>query len=118
MRVRVIVQVDPATGERPPAGADLVVELRDTSNADAPSVTLASVHHPLPPGDEPALEIDLDVDDATIDPRASLTVFAQCIADSSRGRSKGDWITMESHPVRLGDHDESQSTKITLRQIR
>jgi putative lipoprotein len=114
----VIVQVDPATGERPPAGADLVVELRDTSIADAPSVTLATVRRALPSGDEPAAEIDLDVDDAMIDPRASLTVFAQCIADSSRGRTKGDWITTESYPVRPGDRDELQSTEITLRQIR
>lgn len=118
MRVRVAVVVEPATGEHPAAGADVEVQLRDTSRADAPSTVVASTSGRFPTVDEPTLEVELDVDDSAIDPRSTLTLFAQSIADTSEGRAKGDWITTESYPVRLHDVEIPDVIEVTLRQIR
>src|SRR5918997_1742446 len=40
--MRVVIELSADGPERPPAGASVHVELRDTSYADAPAVTLAS----------------------------------------------------------------------------
>jgi uncharacterized lipoprotein YbaY len=118
MRLGVVVRVDPGSPARPPTGADVLVELRDTSRVDAPSTTVASTHGVLPSGDDAALEVTFDVDHGSLAPGTALTVFAQSTADRSGRREKGDWITMESYPVPLGAADEYRSTEVTLRQIR
>jgi uncharacterized lipoprotein YbaY len=119
MRLHVIVRVDPTTPDRPPTGSKVVVELRDTSLADAPSVVVASGEGRIADGqDATVAEVDLDVDESAIDPRATLTVAAQATAGSRETRAPGDWITMESYPLRLDASEPKSSAAVDLRKIR
>jgi uncharacterized lipoprotein YbaY len=92
--VVIVVELRAEGQERPPAGSPVRVELRDTSYADAPAVTLASGTAQVTDGD-PFARVELEVDrvpDGT-------TVWAHVDVDGDGRVSSGDFITMASWPV-------------------
>ena len=110
----------------PDAGDPVRVEVRDTSLADAPSRLVAAADTVLERvGGGLAATATLDVDDDEATPGADLTVWARCRARSApdRGRvTPGDWITMESYPLRparrrAGDGVD-EATEVTVRRVR
>lgn len=115
-----VVIVPEAGGTPPPVGAPVRVELRDTSLADGPSRLVAAVETTFErTGSGVAAHAALDVDDDVFTPRTDVTVWARSPAAGSADRRRvaaGDWITMESYPVRQRDdgHDELE---VTVRRV-
>ncbi len=86
-----------AAGDGPPAGASVIVHVRDAGLADASSTTIAEARGKWREGTTPA-RVQLDVDDV----RDSLIVWAHVDVDGDGAVSKGDYITMQSYPLRGG----------------
>ncbi|HEX2221327.1 MAG TPA: hypothetical protein VHK06_02265 [Candidatus Limnocylindria bacterium] len=93
--VVIVVELRVEGQERPPAGSPVRVELRDTSYADAPAVTLASGTGRVADDGDALARVELEVDrvpDGT-------TVWAHVDVDGDGRVSSGDFITMASWPV-------------------
>jgi uncharacterized lipoprotein YbaY len=95
-----------AVGEPLPAGSSVRVEARDTSLADAPAVMLKRVDVAVPKaGRTTSVSVPIElpaVPDGT-------TVWAHVDVDRDGRVSKGDFVTVESYPVKIG------SPKMTIR---
>lgn len=110
---------------RPDAGDPVRVEVRDTSLADAPSRLVAAADTVLErAGGRLVATATLVVDDDEVTPGADLTVWARCRPSSGpdRGRvSPGDWITMESYPLRPARRRAGggvvEATEVTVRRV-
>lgn len=103
MKVRVEVVLDPRSQARAPEdGVKLRIELRDTSEADAPAKTVARwdgrVHRAN--GNTIGTAV-LEFDEASVDARARITVWVRVAASGAPRTAKGDWIVMESIVVPL-----------------
>jgi len=112
--VRVDVRVDPATGERPPPGTTVHVQLRDTSLADAPAQVLAESEAIVGEGAGPVLaSVELP------DPPAAdrVTVWAHADVAGNRKVSIGDYVTTQSHPV-PSPEQQPASLDVTVRPVR
>jgi hypothetical protein len=99
--VVVIVEVSAVAG-RPPAAAPVVVQVRDTSLADAPATVLAEARGQVR-GELGSwldtVEIGLPAGTAGRD----TTVWAHVDVDGDGRVSRGDFVTTASHPVPPGD---------------
>jgi uncharacterized lipoprotein YbaY len=96
VRVRVV-----SGGEgKPEPGTPVRVELRDVSLADAPSKVVASADTVVKEKTDGVIaDTTIEVDDATWQRVADLTLWAR-VASSGAGRTApGDWITMQSVPL-------------------
>ena len=93
-----------------PAGTPLRVEVRDTSQADAAAVIVASRTTTVPASAEPiTVSIALErVPDGS-------TVWAHADVDGDGRVSAGDFITMESYPVKTSGSE--QKTTIRIRKV-
>lgn len=92
----VVVEVLAQGNQRPPLGALIRVEARDTSLADGPSRTLAAAQGEvrLPSGDW-LDTIQLDVPELP-DP---CTIWAHVDVNRGSRLSRGDFVTTASYPV-------------------
>lgn len=118
MDVRVLVAA--AGPDGPPAGAPVVVEVRDTSRMDVASTTVAAgraVCGDVPadatsadvggllgtdtPGRVVVAVVDLSLPDEAPDLR-DLTVWARVATTDQEHVTSGDWITVQSYPVEPG----------------
>jgi hypothetical protein len=114
--LHVDVMVDPATGERPPPGTPLTLELRDTSLADAPARVLARVETTVGEGSGDLLA-SVDVPDAGGTLKTPPTVWAHADVSGDGRVSVGDYITMQSHPAPSPELQPRRLT-VTLRPVR
>lgn len=97
MRVSVDVEmVDRAA--RPPAGASVLVEVRDTSLQDVSSVTLGRGRGTVAGAAGNLATIEVDYEPTP----GALTAWAHVDVDGDGRVSAGDWVSMESFPVRAG----------------
>jgi len=90
-----------AAGESgPPAGAPVIVQLRDAGLQDASSTTVAEsrTESRACEAGEALARAQLEVDDAGGHP----IVWVHVDVDGDGSVSKGDFITMQSYPVRGG----------------
>jgi hypothetical protein len=110
----VIVVVEAAPGQaRPPAGAPVVVQLRDTTFQDVAHPVLAEAHGHVAaePGERlAALELDLPAAAPT-----SITAWAHVDADDDGRVSRGDYVTTAAHAVT--DSDAGTPLRVTVRQV-
>lgn len=112
--------VPDAAGKPPLVGAPVRVELRDTSLADAPSRLVAAADTVFErTGSGVAARATLEVDDDVFTPTTDVTVWARSPGAGSGDKRRvaaGDWVTMESYPVRArrGGGDE---LKVTVRRV-
>ncbi|MEO8379969.1 MAG: YbaY family lipoprotein [Acidobacteriota bacterium] len=83
-----------ATGDGPRAGASVIVQVRDAGLADASSTTVAEKRRTWRVGKP--LRVQFDLEEAS----ESLIVWAHVDVDGDGEVSKGDYITMQSYPVR------------------
>lgn len=93
-------------GARPPAGAPLVVEVRDTALMDVPSVTVGRVETRVEAHGDPAdpgrlAAVSLDVPDDVV-ARGTLTIYAHVAVAGARSVELGDFVTVQSYPVEPG----------------
>ncbi len=115
--VRVVLASD--DDQRPAPGTPVRVELRDTTLADAPSTLVAATDGVLErDGDELVADTVIDVDDDAFTPQTALTLWARSGDTARRGVARGDWVTMQSHPVRRADVYGEGPIEITLRPVR
>jgi uncharacterized lipoprotein YbaY len=96
--VLILVQVTVAGSERPPEDAAVRVEVRDTSIADAPAVTLGSATGRVRGRGSWIETVEVDVDDLP----DGCTVFAHVDVDGDGRLSAGDYLTTQSYPVPPG----------------
>jgi uncharacterized lipoprotein YbaY len=99
---------------RPPVGTPVVVEVRDVALADAPSVTVAAAGSTAGAGAGPVASVELDVDDGLVGGGHRLAVWARCAASGAEQTAAGDWITMESIPVRSTDRAGAIRARVRL----
>jgi uncharacterized lipoprotein YbaY len=92
----ITVEVSVEGAERPAAGSVVHVEARDTSLADAPSVTLARATGQVRGSSGPRLEtLELRLDRVP----SGCTVWAHVDVDRNGRVSSGDFVTMTAYPV-------------------
>lgn len=91
----VLVEVYVTGDRRPPADSILRVEVRDTSFADAPAVTLGSATGRVRGRGSWLDTVEVEVDDVP----DGCTVFAHVDVDGDGGVSAGDYLTTQSYPV-------------------
>lgn len=107
----VTVVVHASTHTRPPANAPVIVQVQDTSLADAPARVLGEGRGSIGASDDAALAtVDVDVT-ATAD---RMTVWVHVDVDQDGRVSKGDFITMQSHSVPAGAHP---SVTVTVKKV-
>jgi len=112
MTLRIDVVFNPDVDDRPEPGSRVVVELRDTSLADAPSVTVEAADAVTVPDPGPLL--------ATVEVQPfqpALTVWAPADADGDGRVSVGDLVTMASFLVPSPEQTPALIT-VTVRQVR
>ncbi len=94
MRVTMEVVVAEGTG-RPPIGAPVVAEVRDTTLQDAGAVTLARAEASVAPTG-PLAEVALEFDQV---PGGDVTAFAHVDVNGDGRLSRGDWVNVASVPI-------------------
>lgn len=109
--VIVTVEIRASSEARPPAKAPVIVQVQDTSLADAPARVLGEHRGSVASSDGAALAT-IDVDVATTAER--MTVWAHVDVDQDGRVSKGDFITMQSYPVPSGSHP---SLTVTVKKV-
>ena len=99
-----------AAGESgPPAGAPVIVQIRDTGYQDVSSETIAETRvtsRACAPGEALARAT------LSVEPGGSLNVWVHVDVDRSGDVSKGDYITMQAYPVRDGG-----SMRVEVRRV-
>lgn len=98
--VVVIIEVSASAPDRPPPGAPLTVQLRDTSLADGPASVVAEISTRV----RGELGTWLDTVELAVDADpADCTVWAHADVDEDGRVSEEDYVTMASFPVPSGD---------------
>jgi hypothetical protein len=98
--VLLLVEVVVEGEDRPPAGAPLRLEVRDTTLADIEAPLVAETRAAVSGEESSRLQsVELEIPDAKIDPRGRLTAFAHVDVDGDDALSPGDFITTQSYPV-------------------
>lgn len=97
-------------GPRPRERAPVRIELRDTTEQDAPSFVLGSADSRVRAAD--ALDdrsalttATLDVPEAFDLERRDLTLWARVAVSDTPRPSNGDWVTTQAIPVRLSEEE-------------
>jgi hypothetical protein len=98
--VLLLVEVVVEGQDRPPAGAPLRLEVRDTTMADTEAPLIAETRSSVAGEQSSWLQnVELEVPDASVDPRGRLTAFAHVDVDGDGALSPGDFITTRSYAV-------------------
>ncbi len=96
--MRVIVDIVLGSPDRPPLGAAIRVEARDTTLQDVAAETISAVEGQVRAGDGPWLErVVLDLAPRT----GSMTIWAHVDLNGDGRVSLGDYVTMVSYPITL-----------------
>jgi hypothetical protein len=109
------VRVVPSEAEgAPPAGTPVEIEIRDVTEADAASVTVAAATGTT----DETIEVDVP-DEVVADPRRVITVHARVAASGEPRVAPGDWITMRSFPVAPPVEGEAAgTTEVQVQPVR
>lgn len=109
--MHVIVHVSAQGEERPPVGAPIRVEARDTSYEDAPAEVVGAAEGEV----RGRLGSWLDTVEVELDRRPdSCTVWAHVDVDGDGRISPGDFITTVAYPVPPG---EESTVPIAVRRV-
>lgn len=111
-RVRVIVTILPHGAERPPAGAAVHVEVRDTTYEDARAEAVGRAAGRV--GADATVRELATIEVILARLPARTTVWAHVDADGDGQVSRGDFLTTASHPVPPGD---PAAVEVTVRRI-
>ncbi|MGH2429348.1 MAG: hypothetical protein ACRDGV_10805 [Candidatus Limnocylindria bacterium] len=91
----IIIEVKVADDGRPPEGSPVRVEVRDTSYADAPAVTIGAARGHVRGHGSWLETVEVETDSLP----DGCTVFAHVDVDDDGRVSPGDFLTTESYPV-------------------
>jgi|tagenome__1003787_1003787.scaffolds.fasta_scaffold19331115_2 hypothetical protein len=110
MKLQLIIQS--GEGDPLPEGGSVNIEIRDTSLADAPAVTLKRVSVSVPKARRTmSLPVAIElrsVPDGT-------TVYAHLDADGDGRVSRGDYVTVESYPL---TREPEQHLTLRMRRVK
>jgi uncharacterized lipoprotein YbaY len=81
---------------RPPAGAPVIVQVRDTGLADAPATILGEARGTVAGGRSDSLAT-VEINVAAIS--STTTIWAHVDVDGDGRVSQGDYVTTQSYPV-------------------
>lgn len=90
------IEIVCSESERPPSGAPVIVQVRDTSYQDAAAKIVAEARASVHGKGETLATVTIDA------PAENLTVWAHVDVDRDGEVSKGDYITKQSVPVPAG----------------
>lgn len=107
--MKVLVEIYAEGTARPPAGAPVLVQVRDTSLQDAPAIVLGDARGAVT-GDAPLASAEV----RWRDPATSPTVWAHVDVDGDGRVSRGDFVTVRSHAVPPGD---GARVRVTVRRV-
>lgn len=97
-RLTVDVVLDAAGAPGPPAGAAVIVQVRDTSLEDVAATTLAEGRGTVAPSAAVLASVNLELEEGP----GRRTLWAHVNVDGDGSVGPGDLITMESFPVAPG----------------
>jgi hypothetical protein len=104
LHVRVVAN---GHGQRPPVGTPVRIEVRDVTEQDAASTLIVAADTRVDaigdPGDDGGAALAtavLDLADDAVTPQRDLILWARVAASGTERVAVGDWITMQSVPVR------------------
>ena len=104
--------------DRPPVGAPLRLEVRDTALADVESPLVAETRAEVAAGESSTLQsVELEIPDASVDPRGRLTAFVHVDVDADGALSPGDFITTQSFPVPAAEPGGEARLEVTVKRI-
>lgn len=83
--------------DRPPPGASVIVQLRDTSLADAPAVVLSEAREVVSGRGDELAHVELELEPSGR--RSALTVWALVDVDADGRTSRGDYVTTQAFEV-------------------
>jgi hypothetical protein len=116
--VLLLVEVVVEGLDRPPVGAPLRLDVRDTSLADVEAPLVAETRAEVAAGESSRLQsVELEIPDASVDPRGRLTVFAHVDVDGDGALSPGDFITTRSFPVPAAEPGEEARLQVAVTRI-
>lgn len=114
----VLVEVVVDGADRPPVGAPVRVEVRDTSQADTEAPLLAETTTAVEGEHTHWLQtVELVLPDEEVDPRARLTVFAHVDVDEDDAISAGDFITMRSYPLPAAEPGGHARVQVAVQRV-
>jgi len=97
--VRANIEID-CSSEPPPPGAPVIVQVRDTSVADAAATIVAEARTTVEmAAGQPLAKVEFELPDDI----EGKTVWALIDVDRDGGVSRGDYITKQSFPLRSVD---------------
>lgn len=97
--MRIVIEVNTRESDPPETGTPVHVEVRDTSLADAPSVTLGRAEGEVRGRDGWLETLELEADEAP----PGTTVWVHVDADGDGRVSSGDFLTTASYEVPPGE---------------
>jgi hypothetical protein len=98
-------------GEPLPAGSPIILELRDTSFADAPAQTLHRLNARVPAAGN---AVSVPMKTALAGVPAGTTLWVHVDSDGDGRVSRGDFVTVESYPVRSAP---TQSIAVRVKKV-
>jgi hypothetical protein len=94
--VRKTIEID-CSSDAPPAGASVIVQVRDTSLADAAATIVAEARTTTTATGGRLADVELELPDDDLEGK---TVWVLVDVDGDGGVSLGDYITKQSFPLR------------------
>lgn len=107
LMMRATVEIFVEGQVRPPVGASIIVQVRDTSRQDAPATVLGEARGTVREGPGSRLgSAEVSVSATGVES----TVWAHVDVDGDGRVSKGDFVTVQSYPVPPGPSPRLQVT--------
>ena len=117
-RVLLVVEVVVDGPDRPPVGAPLRLDVRDTTLEDVEAPLVAEARAVVAGERSSWLQnVELEIPDASVDPRGRLTAFVHVDVDADQSLSSGDFITTRSYAVPKEAPSGEARLEVTVQRI-
>ena len=124
LHVRVVAK---GPGQRPPVGTHVRIEVRDVTEQDAASTLIIAADTRVGDDDgdvddngangEALATAVIDLADDAVTQQRDLILWARVVASGSERVAAGDWITMQSVPVRTSGDVGGSALDIEVRPV-
>jgi hypothetical protein len=115
LKVRVVPN---GPGPRPPVGTPVRIEVRDVTLQDVASPVVVATDTLVDDVDDALVTAVIELADDAVTPQRDLILWARVGASGSERVAVGDWITMQSIPVRTTSEAAGRPLDIEVRPVR
>ena len=115
LKVRVVPN---GSGPRPPVGTPVRIEVRDVTLQDVASPVVVATDTQVDDVDDALVTAVIELADDAVTPQRDLILWARVGASGSERVAVGDWITMQSIPVRTTSEAAGRPLDIEVRPVR